>query len=360
MSMRAAAVALVFAAACGVTDPSQESAPLPGGDELESTGAELTTSYASVWWPMQEGNTWKFTSATSGRTLSYSDVSQGIAFFSGLIPDGRWVGYSSSAPNSAYTWNDTAGTWEPFIRFGYSTTAWTWGSGPCSTYQVRRTATGQTVTGAAGTFTDTRTIGFLLTPAPTARCVAPPFDSITFAANVGPVAFTTPNGERFVLTSAKVGTTAYPRSTSTGSVKGALRFDASSYVNEPNTIFCIRAPCPSNAKTAVAHATYTVTNGTSTSATWQFSSGCQFNIDLVNSSGTVVKSLSDDRFCTQSLTSITLAPGQSKTFTADLELAGRTGEQLSGTFTGKAYLSPRTTAPSASASASFSVKIQSP
>ena len=102
-------------------------------------------------------------------------------------------------------------------------------------------------------------------------------------------------------------------------------------------------------------------HGTGTvSKTWQFSTGCQFDVELVSTSGTVVRKLSEGRACTFALTSLTLATGQSKVYTATIPLADRNNLQLDGTYSVRAKLiasSNTTAAPSATGSLSVSVLV---
>lgn len=354
-STLSAAVVLVLAA-CGPNAAAVNDTMEPESEELATTHSGLALSNgAATWFPMAEGNSWSF-QAPSGevRKVSYEGVYEGIGFLDGLIPNGRWMGESSSSPNTLYGWNEDDNTWSPFIRFGYAVTTWTWGKGACNEYKVKRSATGITVTTPAGTFSDARTISFERKPSPTARCMMPAFTALTFAPKVGLIAIQT-DVEKFVLTNAKVGGTLYP---AVGGIKGSLKLDKAVYVNKPNTIVCITTPCPGNEVTATAKATFTVTNNGTKSETWQFNSGCQFDVQLVSASGKIVRTLSENRFCTLSLTSVTLAPGQSKTYSADLPLSTRTGEQLFGNFTAKANLIPTNATFNAASSASFTVTKQ--
>lgn len=344
--------ALVLAA-CG-PNTAQVGTSMEGeADELGTTTGELALSNkADFWFPMEEGNTWTLVAPSgASKKVGYSGVYEGVGFVDGLINDGRWMGTSPSAPNSLYSWNEADNTWSTFIRFGYAVTGWKWGQGACNEYKVKRSATGITVTTPAGTFSDARTIKFERQPSPTARCMMPAFTELTFAPNVGLIAINT-DSEKFLLTSAFVGGKVIP---AVGGIKGSLKLDKVAYVNKPNTIVCITTPCPGNDVTAVAKATYTVTNTGTKSETWQFTSGCQFDVQLVDQTGKVVRSLAENRFCTLSLTQVTLAPGQSKTYTADLTLANRIGEQLFGTFTAKANLTPSNATFNAASSASFTV-----
>ena len=141
-----------------------------------------------------------------------------------------------------------------------------------------------------------------------------------------------------------------------GAVTGTLSVDRPRYANVPNTIRCIRAPCPSNAVTAKAQATFTVTNSTTSTFTWRFNTGCQFDLDVAATTGTVVRRLSDGRFCTQALTQLTLAPGEVKTYLAELPLEDKAGLQLDGSFRVTARLLG-TGGPAVSGAASFGVAI---
>lgn len=366
-SVLAVSVAML-AASCA---PAPDMAGLDGmastegeTDDVASTADELVSNKASVWFPIQEGNTWSLRSTTGNavRSVSLESVQDGIGWLDGLSPNGGWVGVSKSSPNTLYAWSEQKSSWAPFIRFGYTVTGWKFGfaDGPCSTFNVKRVASDITVTTPAGTFTNARTIRFEQVGGPTVRCAAPLYRELTFAPEVGIIAIVSGADERFTLTSAKVNGKKYPLATTTptGQVRGTLRTDKVSYTSKPNTIACITTPCPNNADTATATLSYTVTNGTNQSVTWQFTSGCQFDVELRDVNGSVVRRLSDGRFCTLALTNFTLAPGASKTFTADLELTDSDGLQLEGTFTARASLIPKQTSPGATAnSQSFKVSI---
>lgn len=324
----------------------------PGDTELENDAASasdaLSTNRASVWFPMQEGNTWTLQSASGeSRTVTLSNVFDGVGYLSGLD---QWLGTTTSAPNTLYMYDEVAETWDPFIRFGYAVTPWVWGSGACSTYDVKRAPNAGPLMTPAGTFSDVRIISFERQPSPTARCMPPAFTALTFAPHVGLVAIQTYD-QTFLLASATVKGKSYPLQTG---IAGKLSFDKTEYINTPNTIRCITTPCPSNAVTAVAQATYTVTNFGPKSETFQFNTGCQFDVTLINNEGKTVRSLSDDRFCTQALTSFTLKKGESKTFSAQLSLENDDG-QLFGDFTAAAALLVRNAAATAEAKTRFTV-----
>lgn len=354
--------AVTFFAGCG---PGPDASALVGGSgELEgeaeyaTTSDELLSNAASVWFPMREGNSWTLeTSSGARKTIRYSDVEDGMAWLSGLSASGEWTATTPEYPNTLYRWDDVSYQWGPYFRFGYAVTPWTVGSGACNTFTARRSATDATVVTPAGTFGSARSISFSMITQPNVRCAMPAFSEVTFAPNVGPVMVKTAAGDKYLLKSALVNGTVYPK-VATAAAKGILKADKTSYLNQSNTIRCITTPCPSNEVTAVAKLTYTVTNTSSSAATWQFASGKQFDIDVVSSAGKVVKRWSDGRYFTMALTTFTLQPGASKTFTAEVELKDTAGQQLSGAYVLKAYLVPRLTSPNAAAQTSISVTLQ--
>ncbi len=337
--------------ACGPNTASiGTSSQMEGESEIGSTTGELVSNSAALWFPMHEGNTWTLTSPSGVvRTVTYEGVYEGVGHLSGLMLDGRWMGTGSSAPNSLYSWNENDNTWSAFLRFGYAVTPWSWGVGACNAYTVKRSATNKTITTPAGTFSGTRTIAFDRLPSPTARCMPPAFTELTFAPGVGVIAIDTYDG-KFLLKSAKVNGKLFPAATG---IKGSLRLDKSVYINKPNTIACITTPCPSNEVTAVAKATYTVTNTGTRAEIFTFNS-CLYDMQLVDENGKTVYTLLSARLCLQALTTFTLSPGQSKVFTDELTLAN--GDQLFGNFTAKAFLTTSNGAPRAESAASFIVK----
>ncbi|MCU0695048.1 MAG: BsuPI-related putative proteinase inhibitor [Myxococcaceae bacterium] len=357
-SLLQSAVVLVLAA-CGPDASSLTGAEDVDTDEaVATTEGELTSSSrAGLWFPMQTGNTWTYESTQgSTRTVRLGTVSNGMGELSGLLPASAWVGVSGSSSTTLMRWDGSTNQWQSWLRFGFAKTAWSVGSEPCTGARFRRSATGSTVATPAGAFTDTRTIAVEQVSHPTAFCAPPAFSELTFAAGVGLVAFRTGRGERFVLRSATVDGKRVP--VANGTVTASVTLDKASYVNTPNTIRCVTTPCPSNEKTAVARVAFTVTNGSASSQTWNFRTGCQVEVELVSSSGLVVKRLSDEQACTMALTSVTLASGQSRTWNAELPLADRDGLQLDGTFTARARLIPSANAGSAPvATRSLSVRI---
>jgi hypothetical protein len=353
----AVACAVVCMAGCGGPDASLlVSAGDAEGDRDTSLGSELEASNrAMVWFPMAKGNTWTFQSNRGAtRTIRISSFDQGVAAVSGLFETPSSLGLNSATSNTLFLWDAAARSWKAWLRFGFEKSAWNVGTEPCTGAKLSRSATGTPVMSAAGTFTETRTIQVEQIPSPLALCQPPAFTELTFAADVGLVAFRTGFGERFVLSSALVGGKSYPAKSE---VKSALSLDQTTYVNKPNTIRCVTTPCPTNEVTAVAKVEFSVQNTSSASLTWNFNTGCQFDVELVFANGALVKRWSDGRFCTQALTKLTLAPGATKTYTAEMSLTDTEGFQLDGTFAMRAVLlSAQPTA--VAAEKSFSVRIE--
>jgi len=69
-------------------------------------------------------------------------------------------------------------------------------------------------------------------------------------------------------------------------------------------------------KTAAAQFTFEVTNEYELPRTFRFSSGQQFDVEIIDDTGRLVAAWSDDKFFTQPLSCFTLEPGQTMTFLA--------------------------------------------
>jgi hypothetical protein len=346
--------------ACG-----PDAVALVGDDDGELDGTEAydaaltSTSRSTTWLPFEEGNSWTFRStAGSTRTVTLTEVHDGVAKLSGLFPEPVYVGLTSGTSTTLQQW--TGSGWVPLVRFGYASTSWRTSSAACTGLVGKRTATGALVTTAADSFQDTRTIGFAQVSSPTMLCAAPAFNELTFAANVGLVAFRTGTNQRFTLVSAKVNGKVFPVPAS-ADVTARVTLDQASYTSMPNTIRCVTAPCASNAQTAIAKVSFSIMNAGTTSRTWQFSTGCQYDVELVSMAGTVVRRLSEGRSCTYALSSLTLGAGQSKSFVVSMPLEDRNGLQLDGTYTVRAKLIPSgSSSPALSASTSLPVQVLAP
>lgn len=341
----------------GVATVEQEDSEVDG---LETYDAELTsTSRSQTWLPLASGNSWRYRSAAgAGRTITVQQMGENMALVSGLYAQPIWLGMSSATGTTLNQWANSK--WEPLVRFGYSTTTWKTNTTVCKGLVGKRASTGTTFITPAGRFTDTRTIAFAQVSTPSTMCAAPAFTELTFVPNVGLVSFKTGTNLRYNLVSATLGGVEFPADPD-AELTAKVVLDKASYVSLPNTIQCITTPCPGNAQTADAKVELQLKNTGSTSASWQFATGCQFDVELVSSTGRVVRRLSDTRTCSFATSSLTLGAGQSKVFAATLPLADKEGLQLSGTYTVRAKLIPSSNASTApSATGSFQVTVLAP
>ncbi len=333
----------------GVNESDVDALATTTDDALSSSNSPAT------WLPMAEGNVWSFESSTGARVIKLTGVTTTMAKLEGLYDSAVWIGTSGTSASTLYAWSDDKNDWVPFIRFGYSTTSWTYGTGACTTQKMKRSGTGVTVSGKAGSFADTRVIASELVTQPSVMCAAPAFSELSFAADTGLVAFKTGRGEKFTLVSATVNGKRIPNNN--GSVAATATLDKKTYTNVPNTIRCVTTPCPSNALTADADLTFKVTNNTRSTFTWKTSNACQFDVDVRSATGTLIKRLSDTRTCAAGATTLTLAAGASKTFTAEIHLQDRDALQLDGEYTMTARVLG-TGGPATSATANLAVTIK--
>ena len=91
-------------------------------------------------------------------------------------------------------------------------------------------------------------------------------------------------------------------------------------------------------QTAVALFAFKVANEYNLPRTFEFSSGQQFDIELIDETGHVVAAWSDGQVFIQPLTSFTLEPGETQTFWAKMALNDRDGRQLNGPYWVRAFL----------------------
>src|SRR6266568_8392708 len=122
---------------------------------------------------------------------------------------------------------------------------------------------------------------------------------------------------------AQVNNQTYPPPIGAGMV-ATLEADQSVYTNQAGTVWC--PPCVTNSPpcmlpcyllgktTAVARFSFQVSNQYPLARTFQFSSGQQFDIQLIDQTGNVVAAWSDGKVFTQVQTSITIEPGQTVSF----------------------------------------------
>jgi hypothetical protein len=152
-------------------------------------------------------------------------------------------------------------------------------------------------------------------------------------------------------------------------IVATLQMDQDIYTNQSATVWC--PPCVTNwppcmlpcylidEKTAVAQFTFQVKNQYELPRTFEFSSGQLFDAEIIDESGLAVAAWSDDKFFMQALTSFTLDPGQTMTFTGEIPLKDRDGEQLNGTYQVRAFLTTNGAQPRVEATTQIAVTVSS-
>ena len=90
---------------------------------------------------------------------------------------------------------------------------------------------------------------------------------------------------------------------------------------------------------------------------FQSASGQQFDLEILDQTGRVVAAWSDAKFFIQSLTTFTLEAGGSVTFTADMPLEDRDGQQLNGTYRVRAFLTTSGPQPRVEATSQIAVTL---
>ena len=153
-------------------------------------------------------------------------------------------------------------------------------------------------------------------------------------------------------------------------IVAALQVDQSAYTNQAPAVWC--PPCVTNippclapcylieGKTAVAQFVFAVTNDYNLPRAFEFSSGQQFDLDLIDQTGRVVAAWSDDKLFTQELTSFSLRPGEANLFLAEVALEDRDGQPLNGLYQGRAFLTTSGPFPRVEATTKFWVTLASP
>jgi hypothetical protein len=281
----------------------------------------------SQWFPLEQGNQWVFGSASGKHAVQVVQGEGTLFLVEGLFAEPTWVSSTSERANTLYAYRD--GRWEPFVKFNRVHAGWMMGHEACAGFYAHPTEDTEPIATPAGVFSDVKRVAYEQVSDPLALCAPPAFIELGFANGVGVVSIKNGHNEVMPLVSARVGGKYYPAEKI---VEGNVSTDAAKYESLPNTIRCIREPCPSNEKTAVMKAAFVVKNQGKDAVEFEFSSGCQFDLRIKNDEGVIVKRLADEMACLQSLTSLRLEPGEEKVYEARLELRDRDGQQLDGEF----------------------------
>ena len=171
----------------------------------------------------------------------------------------------------------------------------------------------------------------------------------------------------FATGMAELNAETFPPPVGSGMV-ATLQADQDVYTNHPAAFWC--PPCTTNVppcmlpcyltseeKTAVARFTFTVQNQYNHPREFQFASGQQFDLEFIDQTGRVIAAWSDDKFFMQSMVSVTLGPGESAMFTADISLKDRDGQQLNGPYQVRAFLTTSGPQPRVEASGQIAVML---
>ncbi len=110
------------------------------------------------------------------------------------------------------------------------------------------------------------------------------------------------------------------------------------YSSQANAIRCVTQPCPNNEVTARATFALAVTNAEVLDHSCEFRTERQYNFELINEAGEVVKSWADGRTFSPDPTLLSFEPKQTRIFKGEVELSDRVGVQLEGTYTVRATM----------------------
>lgn len=263
----------------------------PEADASESSQALTVSNF----FPLRTGNTWTLSDGSTNRTVRVIRSSGSLHLVEGLSSSPAWMAFAGSR---LWVWNPTDRAWQTFVNFGSATqTRFSFG-GPCETFTVRQVANKIALVTPAGSFSPAVRYEFTLSPPPYVRCAMPMLGALTFAETVGLVELRTPNQDTFSLTSASVNGRSWPVPTA----KATLTMDKARYQLAANGSATLRA-------------TFVVKNETTRPMTFQFSSSQQFELSVETSTGDVVYFWSADKAFLTALSSFTLQPNQSRTFT---------------------------------------------
>ena len=296
----------------------------PQGDAAETSEQALT---ATNFFPLRTGNSWTFTDgATGSRTVKVTRSSGTVHFVEGLSAGGGvWMAFAGSR---LWVWNQTDRAWQTFVNFGSAVqTKFSFGS-PCETFTVSQVGNKLALVTPAGSFSPAVRYEFTLSPPPYVRCAMPAFSAMTFSENAGLVELRNPNQVVFALERATVSGRSYPAPTA----RVTLSTDKAQYQLDANGSARVRA-------------TLVVKNETTRPMTFQFSSSQQFELEVTTATGETAYFWSADKSFLAALSSFTLAPNQSRTFTEPFELPNA----AAGWHTVRAWL-PTSTGPKTEAS----------
>ena len=295
------------------------------------------------WFPLQPGNVWILQSTNRDtRAISCQPISRSRWLVRGIFP----AEVQLRGNSAGLVWGrESARAWQDLFRFGRQTLQpWRFnltgarGAGE----QAHWMTTPETVHTPAGAFTGCRHLQLAARPGlnPAGGAVDPA--ELWFAPNVGPVGLQSAAGDLYLLAAAQVGQQNFPPTTN--DLVATLAADRAAYTNDlggcppcvTNSPPC-ELPCYDPA-IATAHCTFAVRNRSANPIQLSFPTNQQFDIDLIDSAGAVVKAWSDGRAFANIVTTVTLEPGQTKAFVGDISLVDRQGKPLQGEYVARAFL----------------------
>lgn len=283
----------------------------PEADASETTEQALT---ATSFFPLRAGNTWTLSDGAATKTVRVVRSSGTVHLVEGLSSSPVWMSFAGTR---LWVWEATERRWQTFVNFGSAvSTRFSFG-GPCETFTARQVANKLALTTPAGSFSPAVRYEFTLSPPPHVRCAMPMLGALTFTENAGLVELRTPNQDVFSLTRASVSGRTYPAPTA----KATMTVDQTR----------VQLDADGN---ATLTATFVVKNETTRAMTFQFSSGQQFELSVETATGETAYFWSANKSFTNALTSFTLQPNRSRTFTETFELMGASA----GWHTVKAWL----------------------
>ncbi len=299
------------------------------------------------WFPLQKDNTWVLQlTNTDTRIISCLPVSGLKLLVRGLFQEDIQVRGNSSGVLFGL---GTTHNWQALFRFGRpNKLPWRFNltADRCTAEQAHWLPNNETIVTPAGTFTGCRHLQLAKDNRVKSTCVAEDPSELWFAPNIGPVGLRSAQGDLYLLTSAKIGQQSLPPATN--NVVATLAADRNSYLNIGSGLIC--PPCVTNIPaceiacriggpvSATAHLTFVVSNQSTSQVIFTFPTSQQFDIHLIDQSGAIVKAWSDGLAFTNIITTLTMQPGQTNTFTGDMLLTDRHGQQLQGGYVAEAFL----------------------
>jgi hypothetical protein len=274
-----------------VIDGETEFAALPEADVAETSEQALT---ATNFFPLRAGNTWNLSDGSTTKTVRVVRSSGSVHLVEGLSSNPVWMAFAGTR---LWVWNTTDRAWQTFVNFGSATQPRFSFGGPCETFTVTQAGNKLALVTPAGSFSPAVRYTFTLSPPPYVRCAMPMLAALTFTENAGLVELRNPNQETWSLATATVNGRSYPAPTA----KATLTMNLARYQLDADGSASLRA-------------TFVVKNETTRAMTFNFSSSQQFELKVETSSGETAYFWSADKSFLAALSSFTLQPNQSRTF----------------------------------------------